>query len=68
MGNYVERVGAGAPAVMKYLAAEFLELLGNAARENKKTKMIQRHLQLVIHNEEKFNKLLSDVTIVQCGV
>jgi histone H2A len=71
-GNYAQRVGAGAPvylsAVLEYLAAEILELAGNAARDNKKSRIIPRHLQLDVRNDEELNKLMSGVTLAQGGV
>ena len=71
-GNYAQRIGSGAPvylaAVLEYLSAEILELAGNAARDNKKTRIIPRHLQLAVRNDEELNKLLSGVTIAQGGV
>ena len=71
-GRYAARVGGGAPvylaAVMEYLSAEILELAGNAARDNKRTRIVPRHLQLAVRNDEELNKLLGGVTISQGGV
>jgi histone H2A len=71
-GKYATRMGAGAPvylaAVLEYLCAEILELAGNAARDNKKSRIIPRHISLAVKNDEELNKLLGDVTIAQGGV
>ncbi|CAD6954185.1 unnamed protein product, partial [Tilletia controversa] len=55
-------------AVLEYLTAEILELSGNAARDNKKARIIPRHLQLAIRNDEELNKLFGSVTISQGDV
>ncbi|MFS7957055.1 putative transcription factor Hap3/NF-YB family [Helianthus anomalus] len=71
-GRYAQRVGTGAPvylaAVLEYLAAEVLELAGNAARDNKKNRIIPRHVLLAVRNDEELGKLLAGVTIAHGGV
>ena len=71
-GKYATRLGAGAPvylcAVLEYLCAEILELAGNAARDNKKSRIIPRHIQLAVRNDEELNKLMGGITIASGGV
>ncbi|XP_065658896.1 histone H2A-beta, sperm-like [Hydra vulgaris] len=71
-GHYTNRIGSAAPVylatVMEYLTAETLELAGNAVRDNKKTRINPRHLQLAVRNDEELNKQLAGVAIANGGV
>uniref|UniRef100_A0A0E0I3C3 Histone H2A n=1 Tax=Oryza nivara TaxID=4536 RepID=A0A0E0I3C3_ORYNI len=79
-GRYTQRVGIGAPV---YLAAKaspivylfltnpsnpVLELAGNVAWDNKKNRIIPRHVLLAIRNDDELGKLLAGVTIAHGGV
>jgi hypothetical protein len=47
------------------LLYKVLELAGNAARDNKKSRIVPRHVQLAVRNDEELNKLLRGVTIAE---
>ena len=71
-GGYANRVGGGAPvylaSVLEYLTAELLELAGNAAKDNKRQRIVPRHVMLAVRNDDELSKLLNSVTIAQAGV
>ncbi|KAH7446479.1 hypothetical protein KP509_01G058500 [Ceratopteris richardii] len=71
-GNYSKRVTVGADvylsAVLEYLTGELLELAGNAAMENKKHKISNRHIQLAIRFDKELSQLLSHAVIPSAGV
>ena len=53
---------------MEYMTAELLELSGNAARDNKKSYINPRHVQLALRNDEELNKFCKDIQVMEGGV
>ena len=71
-GNYSSRVGGAAPvylaAALEYIVAEVLELAGNAAKDNKKLRIVPRHIQLAVRNDDELNQFFGNAIIAQGGV
>nr|XP_004239510.1 probable histone H2A.3 [Solanum lycopersicum] len=72
VGKYGKHVPAGAlvflAAVLEYHAVEVLELAGIAARNDKKTRITPRHIQLAIRFAKELYQFLRDLTIPIGGV
>lgn len=54
--------------VLEYLTAEILELSGAAAKENKKVRIIPRHIMFAIRKDAELNELLSSAFFSGSGV
>jgi histone H2A len=71
-GNYANiiRKGAGiyCTAVIEYLVAEVVEVAGDVAKENKKSRIKPRYLQLAIRNDDALDKVFRGVIIAGGGV
>lgn len=51
------------PSISLCLAAEILELAGNAARDNKKGRIAPRHILLAVANDEELNQVLPCIAV-----
>lgn len=71
-GNYAERIGVGASvylaAVLEYLVGEVFELAGDVARDDKKSYIMPRHLQMAMIIDEELYRWLSRIHIPQRGL
>lgn len=71
-GSYAKHIGATASVylagVLEYLVAEVIELSGNAAKADKKSRIRPRDINLAVLQDEELSKLLQSVTISNGGV
>ncbi|KAG6429174.1 hypothetical protein SASPL_107218 [Salvia splendens] len=70
-GNYSKRVAPQAPvylaAVLQCMAAEVLELSGKEAKNEGRSRIGPRHIELAIRSDKELSKLLPHVTIPGSG-
>ncbi|NWT17087.1 H2AL protein, partial [Vireo altiloquus] len=70
--KYADRIASAAAiylaAVMEYMVVEVLDLAVSVAHENRKTRILPRHIQLAVRSDEELNKFFACVTIPQGGV
>lgn len=71
-GHFAKRVGVGAPVylagVLDYLVSEILDMATDAARDNKKKRITERHIMLAVRRDDELGPLLNNVIIANSGV
>eukprot|EP01127_Copromyxa_protea_P010855 TRINITY_DN268_c0_g1_i2.p1 TRINITY_DN268_c0_g1~~TRINITY_DN268_c0_g1_i2.p1 ORF type:complete len:286 (+),score=58.36 TRINITY_DN268_c0_g1_i2:28-885(+) len=55
-------------AVLEYICAEILELAGNAARDEKKLRILPKHITCAIRHDEELDTMFTHVIIAGGGV
>lgn len=55
-------------ATLEYMIAEVLELAGSAAEQNKKKRIIPRHIFLAVKNDDDLAHVTKAVTFPDSGV
>ncbi|XP_069898174.1 histone H2A-Bbd type 1-like [Dipodomys merriami] len=58
-GNYAQRLSSSTPVflsgVLEYLVSNILDLAGNEARRNGRTRITPDHVKMVIENQKQFH-------------
>lgn len=71
-GRYAKRVSVSSAVyltgVLEYLIAEVAELSADACQQNKKKRLLPRHIMLAIENDPELKELLGAVLIPHAGV
>ena len=50
-------------AIIEHVTTKLLEIAGDAAHDNKRKRIIPRHIQLAIRNDDDFNKLFGTIWV-----
>ena len=70
-GNYSRIISSVAPvylaAVLEFLCVEVMEIAAHAAKDNVKSRITPRHIQLAVRDDEQLNQLFGNVTIPAGG-
>lgn len=68
-GGYSKRIGGLAPvymaAILEYLIAEVIELSANICKEQKKVRIIPKHIYIAIMKDDELSMLFNEVTFPQ---
>lgn len=71
-GRFAKRISSDGAvfmaAALEYLSAEVLELSAAACRQNKKKRIVPRHVMLAVENDAELKDLLKDVVFPDAGV